>query len=144
APSAVACAGFAGTTCGSAGRALSCLPCPSPAGCATIERSGSSGVRVVSFSRDGDSWWPSEQLGFARVVFGVAGNGQQRGGIAQVHQAHPLRLPACLAHLASRGTDHPTRRGDRVQLVVDVDDERPDQRATPAVVLDGQDTLATP
>src|SRR6185312_12384352 len=109
---------------------------------ATTGPSDSSGVRVVSFTRWGLSWWLSEQLVVARVVLGVARDGQQRGGVAQVHQTHPLGLPACFAHLAGRGPDHPTGRGDRVQLVVDADDERADQRATPAVVLDGQNALA--
>jgi hypothetical protein len=79
-----------------------------------------------------------------RIVLGVARDGQQRGGLAQVHQADPLRLPTGLPDLAGRGPDHTSGGGDRVQLVVESDDERAHQRATPAVVLERQHALAAP
>src|SRR5918999_2006381 len=113
--------------------------------------SGSSPGLFVSFTRGDVSsglvggWLAksAERL-VVRVVLRVAGHREQRGTVAKVHQADPLRLPACLADLACRRADHPAGRGDRVQLVVDPDDERADQSATPAVVLEGQNTLPAP
>src|SRR4051794_30051380 len=75
-------------------------------------------------------------------LIGVACDSDQSGAFAEVHQPDPLGLPTRLANLLGAGPDGPAGRGDRVELVVDVDDERPDKPPTSAVVLNGQHTLS--
>src|SRR5919107_554520 len=148
----------AGSATASPARPLPALPSPLCSGVccpvATDPRSGSAGVLLVLLTR----WSSPGSLsgvpgsgsarricgGGLRIVLGVARDGQQRGGLTQVHQADPLRLSTGLPDLAGRGPDHTSGGGDRVQLVVESDDERSHQRATPAVVLERQHALAAP
>src|SRR4051794_6585890 len=148
----------AGSATASPARPLPALPSPLCSGVccpvATDPRSGSAGVLLVLLTR----WSSPGSLsgvpgsgsarricgGGLRIVLDVARDGQQRGGLTQVHQADPLRLSTGLPDLAGGGPDHTSGGGDRVQLVVESDDERSHQRATPAVVLERQHALPAP
>ena len=69
-------------------------------------------------------------------LFGVSGDSHQARPLTAGSSAAPLWSAGQPCAPPGGGADDPAAGGDGVQLVVDVDDERPDELATPAVVLE--------
>src|SRR5438309_11363080 len=71
----------------------------------------------------------SSRLVRLALGLGVARHRDDRLLVGQVDQAHAHSLPAGPANLLHPGADDAAARGDREDLLVDLDDERPDQLA---------------
>src|SRR5438270_6141164 len=71
----------------------------------------------------------SSRLVRLALGFGVARHRDDGLLVGQVDQAHAHSLPAGPANLLHPGADHAATRGDREDLLVDLDDERSDQLA---------------